>query len=182
MFLFLNWARQQRSVLFKLLSLALGAALFLVLAPLVLFWIGAYIDPLLAFLWSPLATVLAIAVSLPAGLAIIFWVTIVQWRVGLGTPAPIAPTQKLISTGPYALCRNPLQLGAVLYYLGAGSFFFTIQRGLACALLALVLGGLYHKFIEERELLARFGDDYLRYRKRTPFIVPDLLRLIAKDH
>jgi protein-S-isoprenylcysteine O-methyltransferase Ste14 len=31
---------------------------------------------------------------------------------------------------------------------------------------------LYIRFIEEKELEIRFGDEYLAYKKRTPFIIP----------
>ena len=36
------------------------------------------------------------------------------------------------------------------------------------------LGSLYHKFIEEKELLVRFGDEYRKYKKKTPFLLPKL--------
>jgi len=29
-----------------------------------------------------------------------------------------------------------------------------------------------HKLIEERELEKRFGAEYLKYRRRTPFVIP----------
>ena len=32
----------------------------------------------------------------------------------------------------------------------------------------------YIKFIEEKELEQRYGDEYVEYKKRTPFIIPRL--------
>jgi protein-S-isoprenylcysteine O-methyltransferase Ste14 len=84
----------------------------------------------------------------------------------------MAPTQKLVVTGPYKLCRNPIQFGAILYYLGVG----TASRGLGCGLFmavsAAIIGSLYHRFVEEKELEKRFGRDYVAYRARTPFLLP----------
>jgi protein-S-isoprenylcysteine O-methyltransferase Ste14 len=36
---------------------------------------------------------------------------------GLGTPAPIAPTQKLVVTGLYRYVRNPIYIGVVAVIL-----------------------------------------------------------------
>jgi len=35
----------------------------------------------------------------------------------------------------------------------------------------------YIKFIEEKELEQRYGDEYVEYKKRTPFIIPRRTRL-----
>jgi protein-S-isoprenylcysteine O-methyltransferase Ste14 len=32
----------------------------------------------------------------------------------------------------------------------------------------------YIKFVEEKELEQRYGDEYTEYKKRTPFIIPRL--------
>ena len=34
----------------------------------------------------------------------------------------------------------------------------------------------YIKVVEEREMVARFGEEYLAYRRRVPFIMPRLRR------
>jgi protein-S-isoprenylcysteine O-methyltransferase Ste14 len=33
---------------------------------------------------------------------------------------------------------------------------------------------MYIKFIEEKELEARFGQEYSEYKKRTPFFIPKI--------
>src|SRR5208282_4876758 len=38
--------------------------------------------------------------------------------VGLGTPAPIAPTQHLVATGFYRYMRNPMYVGVAAIILG----------------------------------------------------------------
>jgi protein-S-isoprenylcysteine O-methyltransferase Ste14 len=85
---------------------------------------------------------------------------------------PAAPPRKLILRGPYGLSRNPIQLGAMFYYLGLGCLCSGIPAGLFAFGAALLFGSLYHKLVEEKELLARFGADYESYRRQTPFLVP----------
>lgn len=63
-------------------------------------------------------------------------------------------------------------MGVVLYYLGVGTLLESFTVGLLCFLLALVGGSLYHKFVEEKELLMRFGEKYKRYKEKTPFLIP----------
>jgi protein-S-isoprenylcysteine O-methyltransferase Ste14 len=54
---------------------------------------------------------------------------------------------------------------------------------------SFVAGGLviptaylaYLKLVEERELEARFGEDYLAYKRSTPFIVPRLRSFISGE-
>ncbi|MBD3265994.1 hypothetical protein GF373_04935 [bacterium] len=109
---------------------------------------------------------------LGVGIFFLSWAVYAQWAIGQGTPAPVAPTKQLIVEGPYKLSRNPIQLGIILYYLGLG----TISDGLASGLIAFFIGFLvgitYHKLIEEKELLLRFGDEYKEYKKKTPFLFP----------
>lgn len=96
-------------------------------------------------------------------------------KVGKGTQTPIMPTQKLVVVGPYAFSRNPMVLGVMIWIVGLGiltnSFSF-IAAGFITPLLYLI----YIKIVEEKELEARFGKDYLEYKKRVPFLVPRLVK------
>jgi protein-S-isoprenylcysteine O-methyltransferase Ste14 len=95
-----------------------------------------------------------------------------QVKTGKGTPVPIAPTQKLIIDGPYRKRRNPMLLGAIIYCLGLGTILGSITMGLIISCLILIFGTCYSKFIEERELWIRFGQEYEEYKEKTPFLVP----------
>jgi protein-S-isoprenylcysteine O-methyltransferase Ste14 len=106
------------------------------------------------------------------GIFMLAWATLSQWERGKGTPAPNTPTQHLVVLGPYRLCRNPIELGAISYYLGIGTLYNGIITGLICFVSGFILGSLYHKFIEEKELELRFGDEYRKYKKKTPFLFP----------
>lgn len=105
------------------------------------------------------------------GLALIVWSVHIQYTFGKGTPAPKVATQRLVTHGPYACTRNPMTLGGLLMYLGIGIW---IGSGVVIILVVIVVSGLL-TFIyihETRELRARFGNEYLEYRKRTPFLLP----------
>lgn len=160
----------------KLISLAAGCTIFLVLLPLLFIWLGGEVEArILSILeYTPR---IVVWVCVPLGLAIIAWAVITLWLRGQGTPAPTAPTTALVTSGPFRLCRNPIQLGAVLYYLGLGTWLSSsILVGILAFLFALLAASLYNRFIEERELEGRFGEAYRAYRDKTPFLIPKLRR------
>jgi protein-S-isoprenylcysteine O-methyltransferase Ste14 len=95
---------------------------------------------------------------------------------GRGTPAPLAPAQKLVASGPCAACRNPVELGALFYYFGVATLFASAWHGIVSFVLVLLGASLYHKFIEEAELERRFGAAYIAYRAKTPFLPPRFRR------
>ena len=117
--------------------------------------------PMSVYIGAPIAGV---------GLGLYLWTLVLFARAG-GTQVPVAPTVRIVSTGPYAYSRNPMQTSAVFMMLGAG---------LATNSWSFMLGGLvipiaylpYIKFVEEVELEARFGDAYLDYKASTPFLLP----------
>ena len=170
--LLLTFSQKRRSVFFRVIMLLSGGAVFLVIVPLVLAGLGGVVSRLIGINWPRYVEVI-IAISFTGtGLFFCAWTVASQWFVGKGTPVPISPPQKLIVAGPYKLCRNPLQFGVVLYYLGIVTLLISLTAGLFASLAALIIGSLYHKLVEEKELLLRFGEDYKNYRTRTPFIFP----------
>jgi len=160
----------------RLLSLLIGGMAFLVVVPWILAAIAEFVlAPAELALPDPLSMAVA-ALSVPLGLFLLAWATFTFWEHGGGTPAQSAPTRRLVIRGPYRYCRNPIELGAIIYYLGVGTFAHSLANGLICLALGWILGSSYHKFVEEKELLRRFGEEYERYRRRTPFLVPRLRR------
>jgi protein-S-isoprenylcysteine O-methyltransferase Ste14 len=76
----------------------------------------------------------------------------------------------LVTSGPYYYVRNPIYLGA---------FTFIIALALVAANWLLLLPDLaiitiiYTQIgMEEKMLIARFGDEYREYMKRTPRFIP----------
>ena len=164
----------RRSVGFRLASLAAGTVFFLALLPALFLLIADRVNPIRG-LSIPRPAEQGLALTfLATGLAALAWAVLTQWRIGQGTPVPNAPTRKLVVEGPYRYCRNPIKLGAMLYYLGLGTFLRSAGAGLFALLAGGLLGTLYHRFVEEKELEKRFGDSYRAYRKRVPFLLPKL--------
>ncbi|MBU1002034.1 MAG: isoprenylcysteine carboxylmethyltransferase family protein [Proteobacteria bacterium] len=171
----LRLARHKPGPLRKALSLAVGAAMFLCGIPLGLLMI---LEPLIKPLGNPWPRGLEVLVGAPSligSILLLSWAVRTQWRHG-GTPAPTAPTQRLITTGPYAHTRNPIQLGAMFYYLGLMTLISSLTAGLGGFLFGLIAGSFWHRRVEEQELTARFGPDYERYRREVPFLFPRLRR------
>ena len=147
----------------------LGLLLMLALE-LSLVWLLRQVIGLPAFEWgwlNPILGLLAVAV----GAWLVIWSVRIQYTEGLGTPYPKVATQKLIVSGPYACTRNPMTLGAALFYLGisiwAGSAAVT---GLVLIIFTGLLTYIYTH--ETRELSERFGAEYLDYKQKTSFLIP----------
>jgi protein-S-isoprenylcysteine O-methyltransferase Ste14 len=167
-----QFSGKERSTLFRALSLLFGATLFLIVILWVLITlVGMFTASVRPHSPSSLAVVIGFTFN-AFGLFFVAWSAASLWILGKGTPAPFAPTQRLVVDGPYRLCRNPMKLGAISYYLGVGTLFDSLATGIGCFLVALAIWTFYHKTVEEKELAARFGKDYQAYKKSTPFLIP----------
>ncbi|MFH0824748.1 MAG: isoprenylcysteine carboxylmethyltransferase family protein [Pseudomonadota bacterium] len=168
----LDWAGQTRSPRYKITAGVLGGIFFVGILPALLFAAGYAIEQrYLLNAWASIQKIIG-AVSVVLGLLVLAWCLFAHIRIGRGTPVPLAPPQELIVTGPYRFSRNPIQFGACLYYFGLGAVFGSFAVGVIMVLVVLIIGGCYHKFIEEKELRERFGNEYEEYRKKTPFLLP----------
>lgn len=93
--------------------------------------------------------------------------------LGSGTHAFIL-TKRVVADDIYQRTRNPMSLG---FYLSALALGFI--SGSTFATLVVVLGIipahlLFLKYFEEKELELRFGESYLEYKKKVPFLLPKL--------
>ena len=114
------------------------------------------------------------------GLIFIVWSIREQRELGKGTPMPLMATQKLVVQKPYLYCRNPMFFGIINLFFGISVLLDSISS-LVMVLIFSVIVLLYTKLIEEKELEKRFGDEYLAYMKRTPFIIPTPTTLRRKN-
>ena len=78
---------------------------------------------------------------------------------------------RLVTTGPYSLCRNPLYACSVMGVMGCG---FMIQSLIYTVLLTSVAFAILFQTArnEERYLADKFAEDFVTYRNRTPRFVP----------
>jgi protein-S-isoprenylcysteine O-methyltransferase Ste14 len=171
---FIHWAKRTTSVPQRVAILALGVLIFPVLLPAFLTLILPKLDkilfPTLYFAGLP-ALILGILLML-LGFALAMWTIVMQVTRASGTPFPMVPTQRLLTSGPFALCRNPMTLGTIVAYLGVALAVGSLSAILVVALFGALLI-LYCKRIEENELEMRFGAEYVAYKAATPFIIPD---------
>jgi protein-S-isoprenylcysteine O-methyltransferase Ste14 len=165
-----------RSPAVRICALIGGSFLFLVVVPLLLGLVGRLVAQSVRLPVSRASEIAIGAAVAGLGLLILDWAAWAFWRSGGGTPVPATAPQRLVVTGPYHYCRNPIELGAICYFFGVGCAILSLVAGLVMFLVGLVLGSAYHKFVEEPALLLRFGSDYEAYRRKTPFLIPRLWR------
>jgi protein-S-isoprenylcysteine O-methyltransferase Ste14 len=154
----------------------LGSALFFVAAPsvvagLIPWWITRweFLPPFFALQATRAVGILLIVAGIP-GLVDSFARFALQ---GLGTPAPIAPTRKLVVTGQYRYVRNPMYVAVVAVILGQAILFGDWRL--------MAYGGLmwlaFHAFVltyEEPVLAQSFGTEYEDFRANVPRWIPRL--------
>ena len=152
---------------------AAGSAAFLVLVPGVV----AGLVPWLLTGWqmhdAPLAARIAGGALIALGVAFLLHAFARFVVEGLGTPAPVAPTERLVIGGIYRYVRNPMYLavGATI----VGQSLLLGQPGLlayAAAFGVVVFG--FVRLYEEPTLSAQFGSSYDAYRRAVPGWLPRL--------
>jgi protein-S-isoprenylcysteine O-methyltransferase Ste14 len=86
---------------------------------------------------------------------------------GLGTPAPVAPTQELVVGGLYRHVRNPMYLAVTAVIVGQGLVLGQPVLFAYAAAFFLVVAAFVHWY-EEPTLSRRFGEQYDAYRRAVP--------------
>jgi protein-S-isoprenylcysteine O-methyltransferase Ste14 len=146
---------------------ALGSALFLVIAPGVV----AGLVPWLLTGWDsagPPGWLQALGwVLLAAGVAVLLEAFTRFVVEGLGTPAPVAPTETLVVGGLYRYVRNPMYLAVAAIIVGQAAI---LGRWVLVAY-ALLFGTTVWSFVhwyEEPTLRRQFGPAYDEYVATVP--------------
>ena len=94
-------------------------------------------------------------------------------RIGRGTLAPWDSPRHLVVAGPYKLTRNPMISGVFGMLLGE-AFFFSSLPLLGWLVLFAAINAFWIPLWEEPNLIRRFGEDYLLYKKHVPRWLPRL--------
>ena len=92
-------------------------------------------------------------------------------RDGNGTPLPLDQTNKLVISGPYGYVRNPMAIAGIGQGIAVSIVFHSIPI-LVYSLLGAILWHWVVRPVEERDMIKRFGDSYLRYRDRVSCWLP----------
>jgi protein-S-isoprenylcysteine O-methyltransferase Ste14 len=146
---------------------AIGSTLFFLLAPgatavLIPWWLTGWEanDP-----WVPARV--AGALLLVAGAAVLISAFARFVVEGVGTPAPVAPTEQLVVGGLYRYVRNPMYLAVAATIVGQ-ALLLGQPILLAWAAVFLAVTATFVHFHEEPALRRRYGAQYEAYLEAVP--------------
>jgi len=88
-------------------------------------------------------------------------------KEGLGTPAPVAPTEHLVVGGLYRYVRNPMYLAVGSLIVGQALLLGQLILLPYAALFGLAVWS-FVRWYEEPTLSRRFGAEYELYRRAVP--------------
>jgi protein-S-isoprenylcysteine O-methyltransferase Ste14 len=151
---------------------ALGSAAFFLAAPCVVAgavpwsltgWHTAQPRP-------PAVLAIAGAALIVAGVAVVVQAFARFVREGHGTPAPVAPTERLVVGGLYCYVRNPIYLAVAATIVGQALVLVVWAAAFGVVVFAFV------RLYEEPVLARRYGDQYDSYRRAVPGWWPRLRR------
>jgi protein-S-isoprenylcysteine O-methyltransferase Ste14 len=152
---------------------ALGSLVFLVLAPgvvagLIPWWLTGWdAHPT----WAPLRVAGVLLVA--AGVAVLLHAFARFVLDGAGTPAPVAPTERLVVGGLYRYVRNPMYLAVAATIVGQALILGRPGLLLYAAGFGAMVAAFVHGY-EEPTLARRFGAEYEAYRHAVPAWRPRL--------
>lgn len=149
---------------------AAGSAAFFVVAPgvvagLIPWWLSGWRvgDPLPD--WAPLR---ALGVALiVAGVVLLLQAFARFVTEGVGTPAPVAPTERLVVGGLYRHVRNPMYLAVLAIIVGQALALGQLGLLSYAGLVALAFIGFVRVY-EEPTLREKYGPTYDAYRRAVP--------------
>jgi protein-S-isoprenylcysteine O-methyltransferase Ste14 len=151
-------------------SLIVGTGFFALWFWLLPNWLGFRVDTARTAGWrwiAALPSVLGFAVALRC-----------VWdfgRTGRGTPAPMAPPQRLVVVGFYRYVRNPMYVGFFVGWIGLWVVFGRANWFVIAGAAAAVLGvAIFVRLYEEPTLRRMFGADYEEYCRNVRRWLPRL--------
>lgn len=98
----------------------------------------------------------------PIGIAI-FATALIQLLKGKG---------ELVTSGLYSVVRHPQYLGIILATLGLTFYEIEVKLISLIAWIMLIFAYVWLARREESKLQKKYGEEFLAYKRRTPFILP----------
>lgn len=164
-----------------------GVSIFLVLIPGLIYYLSI-IDSLAALLRLIIPfhihVVIAIVLGI-SGMLLMIWSNIFLVINGKGGPAEgygieISPrTQVLVTSGPYAYCRNPMVSGALCIYSAIAVYQASVI-GVMVLLFFYYIISVKVISNEEQRLERDFGEQYRQYKCSVPRMFPDFKKKYNK--
>ena len=132
--------------------------------------------------WGGLELAIPLARALGLALLTVSTVFTLWARLALGTSWSAAPEiggdRRLRTSGPYGVTRHPIYTGLPGMILGSAALTGSGQVIVLVPVGLMLLSVKIH--FEERLLTATFPDEYERYRRRVPLLVPGLSALLPR--
>lgn len=94
-------------------------------------------------------------------------------KIGKGTPLPLDQTQHLVTKGPYKYVRNPMAIAGIGQGLSISILFWSIHI-LVYTIIGAILWHFVVRPVEEKDMLQRFGNDYLKYKNTVKCWIPKI--------
>jgi len=86
---------------------------------------------------------------------------------GLGTPAPVAPTERLVAGGLYRYVRNPMYLAVTATIVGQALLLGRAELLLYALAFVAIVAAFVHWY-EEPTMRRQFGAEYEEYLRTVP--------------
>jgi protein-S-isoprenylcysteine O-methyltransferase Ste14 len=159
-----KWTEEDRNLPMRcaLLAIMTGSMIFAIVPSLIMQAMGGAWDIIDRPVWAislavvTLGVVSAIGVSANQSLCL----------QGDGTPIPLDPTKRLVTTGIYAYVSNPMQLSAALVFLVLGAFLMNIWIMAAAVMAWIFVQGMV-RWHHRHDLLKRFPDGWPEYKENV---------------
>ena len=153
---------------------AIGSAVFFLVGPGLEAGVGPWV--LTGFergaSWPLLVRALGVLL-IAGGLLVVVSAFVEFVAEGLGTPAPVAPPERLVVGGVYRHVRNPMYVATAAVIVGEGLLLgrpiLLVAAAVYCTALALLV-----RLHEEPVMARRFGASYDAYRAAVPAWIPRL--------
>jgi protein-S-isoprenylcysteine O-methyltransferase Ste14 len=150
---------------------AAGSALFLIVAPGVMAGVIPWLltDWHANDAWLPMRVVGVVLIALGAGVLLHAFARFVT--EGIGTPAPVAPTEHLVVGGLYRWLRNPMYVAVAAVIVGQA---LLLARPVLLAYTAFFIAIVFAfvRLYEEPTLRERYGEQYEAYLRTVPGWLP----------
>jgi protein-S-isoprenylcysteine O-methyltransferase Ste14 len=153
-------------------------SLIFVAAPILTFLTGRFLDEILLLPEFPPFPVNLIAGFFVffSGLTVGIKATRLLYFKGRGLPwgeiRRKDESTRLVTTGLYACCRNPMTFGYSLLPCGMGILLRSLAMTILIPAFIFSVMIIWLKLWEEPRLERRFGEAYRAYKNQTPFLIP----------
>jgi protein-S-isoprenylcysteine O-methyltransferase Ste14 len=124
------------------------------------------------FAWSQMSPTMALAGDALVGIGWLAIFFVFRENSFSSATIELAPDQKVISTGPYALVRHPMYAGALVMLLGIP---IALGSWWGILVLAAILPALIWRLFEEEKFLARNLAGYVEYQNKVRYrLIPTI--------